>query len=212
MNKATMRLAATAGLLMVVAAGVSPAVLAQAEEPFDPMGAAYWTGTWTANVDDAEYVGVETQHDGYKEISGLLYPGEIAADDPRMVGTWRQEEHLYVAENQEPGEGDGVVGISAGTARIDNDAGAWVGTYTHFRGTSGAGCPPICIGGGEWYVMHGEGAYEGLTTVMRYSHDDEFQGVIMPSDDLPALPDPFPPPCAGETHVDPSCPPVADPQ
>jgi hypothetical protein len=178
------------GLVAAIAAAVlvlSGAVaLGQSEEPLDPKGANYWTGTWTGNEDGAEYVGVETLRDGYKDISGLVYPGEVAADDPRMTGKWIQEEHLYLAPSREAVEGE--VGIASGTARIDNDAGAWVGTYTHFRIH---GCVPVCIGS-EWYVMEGEGAYEGLTTVFRYNHQGGFEGVIMPTD-LPALPEPIAP-------------------
>jgi hypothetical protein len=176
--------AAIAATVLVLSGAVA---FGQSQEPLDPMGADYWTGTWTGSEDGAEYEGVETLRDGYKDISGLVYPGEVAADDPRMVGTWIQEEHLYLAESREPGEGE--VGIASGTARIDNDAGAWVGTYTHWRIH---GCDPTCIGG-EWYVMDGEGAYEGLKTVFHYSHEDGFEGVILRSD-LPALPEPVAPP------------------
>jgi hypothetical protein len=179
---------------MALVAAIASAVLVlsgatavgQSEEPLDPMGAAHWTGTWTFNEDGAEYEGVQTQHDGYKAIAGLIWPGVVAADDPRMAGRWIQEEHVYLADSREPGEPG--VGIASGTARIDNDAGAWVGTYTHFRVQ---GCESYCLGE-EWYVMEGEGAYEGLTTVFHYSKGD-FEGVIMPSD-LPALSEPIPPP------------------
>ena len=47
MRMPSKRLVATAGVLIVLAAGFGSAVSAQSEEPLDPMGANYWTGTWT---------------------------------------------------------------------------------------------------------------------------------------------------------------------
>jgi hypothetical protein len=162
-------LVATSMCLGGVAAG-------QSDEPLDPKGAAYWTGTWVYTGGEP---GAETQHPGYKEVLGITTLGEVTADDSRMAGAWIQVDDLHLAMSREPGEGE--VGIVNGTARIDNDAGAWVGTFTSFGSDAG---------GEEWYVMEGEGAYEGLTTVFRYhGADSSFAGVIMPSG-LPVAPDP----------------------
>jgi hypothetical protein len=164
----------TAGLVLGAAAASG-----QSEEPLDQMGANFWTGTWTST--DFE-PGVETARDGYTENLGGIAYGEVEADDPRMVGKWAQVNNVHFAESREPDEGD--VGILNGTARIDNDAGAWVGTFTAFGGQPGAG---------EWYVMEGEGAYEGLITIFVFHPSDgSFEGVILPSA-LPPLPDPAPP-------------------
>ena len=78
--------------------------------------------------------------------------------------------------------------------RIDLDEGAWVGTWQAYTDNRH---------GEEWYVVEGEGAYEGLTAVYRYRTDDNsFEGVIMPGE-LPAQPDPLAPP-AEETEPSPS--------
>jgi hypothetical protein len=163
----------TATVVALVVGLASPAV-SQSGNPTDPMGANYWTGTWTRT--DAE-PGVTTEHTGYTESLGEVVHGVVEADDPRMAGAWTQINNIRFAPSREPGEGD--VGIVNGTARIDNDAGAWVGTFTLFGSQSG---------GQEWYVMEGEGAYEGLSTVFRFD-EDGFAGVIMAAD-LPPLPDP----------------------
>ena len=44
--------------------------------------------------------------------------------------------NIRAATSVEPAEGD--VGITNGTVRIDNDAGAWVGTFTAFGGSRAA--------------------------------------------------------------------------
>ena len=50
-------------------------------------------------------------------------------------GRWTQVNNIHFAASREPGEGDVV--IANGTARIDNDEGAWVGTFTAFGGAAG---------------------------------------------------------------------------
>ena len=70
--------------------------------------------------------------------------------------------------------------MTQGNARIDNDEGAWVGTSISYGGQPGQEV---------WYVLAGEGAYEGLTAVFRWHGDDSsLQGVIV-AGELPALPD-----------------------
>ena len=73
-------LVVTAVLALLV--GVTPAVLGQSEEPLDPMGANYWTGTWTY-VEDSAISGDETTSAGITETRGSE-PGVVAADDPRI--------------------------------------------------------------------------------------------------------------------------------
>jgi hypothetical protein len=80
--------------------------------------------------------------------------------------------------------------VISGTARIDNDGGAWVGTWSSY-GTDR-------VGGAEWYVLEGEGAYEGLTAMFASDVDADspqgpVEGVIVPFEP-PPVPEPVPPP------------------
>jgi hypothetical protein len=165
----------------------TPAVVGQSEGTGDPMGADRWTGTWThidgTFVDGTFVEGAETSGAGYRQYLGARTSGDVTADDPRVTGTMTQVQNVHFATSPDADEGD--VGIVNGTARIDNDAGAWVGTWTAY----GAGS-----GGEEWHVMEGEGAYEGLITVFRYhTSDSSLEGVILPAG-LPELPEPIAPP------------------
>jgi hypothetical protein len=100
-----------------------------------------------------------------------------------MVGSWTLVTNVRFAESREAGEGP--VGIARGSARLDNDEGAWVGTFTNYGGQAGSD---------ELYVMEGEGAYEGLSTVFRFHGDDgSVEGVILPAG-LPEDPEPATPP------------------
>jgi hypothetical protein len=169
-----------AGALIVLAAGSSPTTSGQSEEPLDPMGASFWTGTLTpTGGGPAE----EIPGPGFTDYIGAMGRGDLAADDARIDGTLTQVANGRLLGNREAGAGD--VGVVNGTARIDNDAGAWVGTYTTYGGAPARE---------EWYVLEGEGAYEGLTAVFSFHGDDSiFEGVIVPGD-LPPLPDPIAPP------------------
>ena len=179
MRKHTRKLSLVAAIVAALATWSGASVVAQSEAPLDPMGASYWTGTWKETGGDP---GVDTERAGYTESLGRIARGEATTDDSRMVGTWTLVTNLHFADSREPGEGP--VGIASGAARIDNDEGAWVGTFTNFGGQPG---------GDELYVMHGEGAYEGLTTVFRFHGDGSVEGVILPAE-LPAPPDPVAPP------------------
>ena len=60
--------------------------------------------------------------------------------------------------------------------RIDNEDGAWVGTWDAFGSA---------FSGAEWIQLQGEGAYEGLTAVIHQTLDfatdvETFEGVIVP--------------------------------
>ena len=179
----SMRLAKTAAALMVLAAGFGSPLLAQSEQPLDPMGANYWTGTWTYIEDSFTPPGSETLSEGVGESLGSKTSGEVAADDPRIAGTRRGVFSSRAATSVESAEG--ALSITNGTVRIDNADGAWVGTSTGFGGYPGQE---------GWFVMEGEGAYEGLTTVFRWhAADSSLEGIIVPVD-LPALPDPVAPP------------------
>jgi hypothetical protein len=151
-----------AAVLTAISIWSAGAVAAQSEMPLDPMGASHWTGTWT-------------------ETSGGN--GLVTADDPRIAGAITESRDGVRVVSRDPGEGE--VGFSSASVRIDNDGGAWVGMLNAFGGPTGIS---------EWYTLVGEGGYEGLTAVFRWdAASSTFEGVILPAE-LPALPDPVPPP------------------
>jgi hypothetical protein len=183
MPKRTVRLALVGAILAASAVGHGAPALGQSEAPVDPMGANLWTGTWTF-IEGSFIGGEDLSGPSYNRTLGRVVSGHLTADDPRIAGTMTQVENANWSASQDPGEGD--VGFASGTMRIDNDEGAWVGTWTSYFGA-----PPS---GEEWYVLEGEGAYEGLTTVFRFHDDDSlFEGVILAAE-LPARPEPVAPP------------------
>jgi hypothetical protein len=152
---------------------------AQSGPPLDPLGASTWVGEYT---DTQPPVLTLEPGDGRAEALGVASEGILRATDPRISGRWRQIMNVWDYESREPG-GPGAM-IWSASARIDNDEGAWVGTFTGFWDGSN---------GREWNILHGEGAYEGLTAVFRWLAEDSMQeGVIVPGD-LPPLPDPIAP-------------------
>ena len=135
----------------------------ESQAPLDPLGASYWTGTYTGTGGE---LGVTDSRDGYFEEMGGILLGEVAADDPRIAGRMTQVYNTNSTVGPEPERNLAFVN---GTARIDNDAGAWVGTYTGWN----AGWL-----GDEFFVLKGEGAYEGLTAVFQWLREDKsLQGV-----------------------------------
>ena len=97
----------------------------------------------------------------------------VTMTDPRLVGTTY---HTYETDSYGPSGGAGV-SISAATRRIENDGGAWIGTW--FEGTGDDGQP---IGDGP-FVLVGEGGYRGLIAIYRITGTvppcaDEVSGFI----------------------------------
>lgn len=174
------RLPLVQAAILALAFSLGARVAGQSEAPAEPAGAAFWIGTWSYTGGEE---GVGTAQPGYTELLGGIVRGAVAADDPRMVGTWTQVNNVHLAPGAAVGQV--AVGISSGRVRIDNDEGSWVGTMTGYGG-------PL-VGPQEWYVLEGEGAYDGLTTVFRYGSNNVLEGVIMPSS-LPALPESIAPP------------------
>jgi hypothetical protein len=176
------RLPAIEAAIVALALSLGSSAVGQSDAPPGPMSATFWTGRWTFTGGEP---GIETSRPGYTEVLGAIVRGDVAADDPRMVGTWTQVYNFHSAAGE--GSGDGEVGISNGRVRIDSEDGAWVGTMAGY----GGGRP---VSPQEWYVLEGEGAFDGLTTVFRFDGDDSsLEGVIFPSA-LPALPEPLPAP------------------
>ena len=182
------RVSPIAATCVALVLGLGSTALGQSEEPADPMGASFWTGTasfiegsFTPPVDESE-------GPAFGEVLGIGRRIDVAADDPRIAGTMTQVQNARLSSSADPVEG--LSFVIEGTARIDNDAGAWVGTWTSYGADR--------VGGEEWYVLEGEGAYEGLTAVFSGDVDAEspqgpLEGVIVPFE-LPQVPAPAAPP------------------
>ena len=181
------RLSPMAATFVALALGLGSTALGRSEVPADPMGASFWTGTGTFIEGSFTPPVEETEGPVYAEVLGIGRRIDVAADDPRIVGTMTQVQNARLSNRPDPTEG--LSFIIAGTARIDNDDGAWVGTWTSYGGDR--------VGGQEWYVLEGEGAYEGLTAIFAGDVDADspqgpLEGVIVPFE-LPALPEPATP-------------------
>ena len=124
-----------------------------------------------------------TQADGYREAT-LSSTVTVEASDPRVSGrlTILVAGREFVPD-EDPDEDFSVV---VGTARIENEDGAWVGTVDGFWTDD--------YSDGR-LLLAGEGAYEGLTALIRI---DEYDGVIF-GHGLPAAPNPGSSPPAGPT-------------
>ena len=106
--------------------------------------------------------------------------------DPRFEGTW------YQSDNFDSYTGPAAIaglGVELETFRVENAEGAWQGSIVVIGWPDGVESSSSEDG----LVMIGEGAYEGLTAVMRWSGEcpGNIRGYVM------ALPEPLAPP-AGE--------------
>jgi hypothetical protein len=120
--KRTLRLSLMAATVLILP-GVSPAAgqsepPLESEAPFasqaplDPMGASYWTGTWTGPT--------------------------VEASDPRISGEWVEvDNRATYPDRTGPG---GSFSVNTASLRIENADGAWAGTFTGiYKGDSGRG-------------------------------------------------------------------------
>jgi hypothetical protein len=151
--------AAGAVMAVCLAIGGMPA-LAQAETA----GAVWVTGTGTPGV--LVEAGTQTQAGDVLQTRGEVFTDTMEMSDPRVsgtgTGTWNQDWY--------PGD----IGISWGTYRLENEGGAWSGTFTSADGT-----PTVSSG-----FLVGEGGYEGLTYYWHQDMGDEISvvGVIFPGE------------------------------
>ena len=108
---------------------------------------------------------------------------DVVATDPRLSGTW-----TVIQNGQGMGEfGDpDRHGVYTGTARLENEDGAWVGEVLSFNS--------------EPYerlrlIVEGEGAYAGWTAIIDQADQEwsGFRGVVFDFG-MPPLPDPVEPP------------------
>ena len=183
-----MRLPLSGIAVVAMLAGSGSVVVAQSPAPADRMSASFWTGTATFIEGSFTPPAEETPGPGYAEVLGIGRQMAVTADDERIAGTMTQLQNARVSDGVDPVEGHAFV--ISGTARIDNEEGAWVGTWTSYGADR--------VGGQEWYVLEGEGAYEGLTAIFAGDVDADspqgpLEGVILPFAD-PQLPGPVPPP------------------
>lgn len=112
-------------------------------------------------------------------IRGVTWEAAVSADDARLEGV------LSVTQNEDSFEDSVGTRAISGSARLDTDDGSWVGTYR------GIGYPDT---NDLQYqsVLRGEGAYEGLTTVLyttNYQNELvlDFEGIIFPGE-MPEYP------------------------
>ena len=151
-------------------------IAASAEDAADPMAPAYFTYT-------LEPVGVFPVEGDENVVRDHREMDAVEATDPRAsgllttIGNWNEVAH----------EGSGF-STAATSVRLANDGGAWSGT--------GRGTIAYLDGHGLMTglsMLTGEDGYEGLTLMMNQYRDLDtttFWGVILPSDQVPPMPDP----------------------
>lgn len=157
--------AATAAMLVCLALGAMPTL---GQSTPEPTGAAHVTGTETIHsnvvVDSKDQVGDVMQWRGVHATS------DEAASDPRVSGAGTIDGNIDIY---------GMNGVQWGTFRIENDGGAWEGTY---RGAIYGG---YLDNGTAWLV--GSGDYEGLTYYYAFGGNNtdsvlEVEGFIFPGE------------------------------
>jgi hypothetical protein len=155
--------AGAAGLLCLALGG--PPMVAQSPEP---VGSVHVTGTETLHPD----IRFDSQKmvDGVLQIRGVHATSDEVASDPRVSGTGTIVGNTDVY---------GMDGPQWGTFRIENDGGAWEGTY---RGVIYGGS---LDSGTAWMV--GSGDYEGLTYFYTFGGNNtdlvlETEGLIFPGE------------------------------
>jgi hypothetical protein len=162
-----LRLTLAAGSTLVLLAGLSAPALSQDDEVIDPLGANYFTATDTPiSQGDFDWVpGTD-----YTEAAGVTAVTDFVASDPRISG---RATYTSTARFYPYGEEGGIdPALWASSVRIENDDGSWVGTGSGFHD------PDEAVR--EWYVLDGQGAYEGLTAVFLFVGGEANEGVIVP--------------------------------
>ena len=175
-------------VILTLLGGLSVAVAAQDTEA-DPMAPAFFT------FDQPVMERVMDREDAYEEdanadelpqeVRGQVAVGSIEATDPRASGRVTSVTNMNMTEV----EGGGVATVAT-MMRLVNDGGAWSGTALALHMAADDG------GVTSMTVLTGEGGYDGLTLIMGEYYDDNAQtrrGVIVPSDQIPPMPDPIAP-------------------
>ena len=133
---------------------------------------------------DTEVVPLADGSMSIAHTAGYAWQPTATMNDPRLEGTY------YISYDDDyysyPGPASNRVGT--GTWRIENEAGAWQGTYSNAILGDGTNTTASSI-------LTGEGAYEGLTAFWEVQGDWDactwdVRGLIFEGD-VPAAPEPF---------------------
>jgi hypothetical protein len=125
--------------------------------------------------DVSHEVGEWSQGDGYREAAAWT-PYPVSADDPRIEGTLTMSANIREFDpDQGPDQTTDPIYVMVGRVRIDNEAGAWVGTL---EGSDNGGL----------VRLQGTGGYAGLRAVMAMGGLGG-HGIILSADE-PSMPDP----------------------
>jgi hypothetical protein len=173
----TLRLSLAGAVILMLLGAWTSAVAAQ--EAADPMAPAFFTYT-------TEPVGESTMPEGMV-VGDDQDMQMVEATDPRASGL------VIISANSNLIElGDGAIMTAVMSERLTNEGGAWSGTGRFVMAGSGDSGVMASMG-----VLTGEGDYEGLTLIMGQSEGAgpmSNWGVILPSDQVPPMPDPVQPP------------------
>lgn len=169
-----LRLSLAGTVLLALLGGLGGVVVAQADEEVHH-------GPFFAEFDDVSMSDpVWEAGPGFGRTSDweVVYE-DVVATDPRLSGTW-----TVILNGHGMGSFDDPdrFGVYTGTARLENEGGAWVGEVLNFNS--------------EPYervrmVVEGEGAYAGWTAIIDQADQEwsGFRGVVF-AFGLPPLPDP----------------------
>lgn len=166
------------GTVMVVLLGGPGGVATAQDETTAPEQPVAVTGTVTSM--DVQSYGNTVTKDGIYHTEGPWWKITWEASDPRLSGQGTQVSNWIESESN-------GLGIGSSATVLVNPDGRWVGTGTG-------------IGGPTWnygsIVLHGEGAYEGLTAYVAMhadpSGDHTFDAIIY-GGELMAVPEPMEP-------------------
>jgi hypothetical protein len=155
------------------------------EAPLDPQRPSVFTLTPGEPLSETEWVWSPGPNES-DEFLGIEIAFPVESSDPRISGTWTE---VYDFRGWPAPDDSGLPfspSVTSGAARVDNEDGAWVGTWAGFGSA---------VGGQEWIQLQGEGAYEGLTAVIHQTTDfasgtETYEGVIVPGV-LPDHPEPI---------------------
>ncbi len=146
-----------------------------------PEEAVYIQGALRIEECCKEGVGVLTEADGVRQrLRGELWTGTSTMNDPRLSGTFTFP--LNVDEYPQPASAVRVE-IGWGSIRIENENGAWVGSFSSTLDSKASPEKSLVL-----YELTGEGAYEGLSVMLfengHYTTFPDFPvaGAIFPGD------------------------------
>ena len=174
----TLRMPLAGTVILLLTFSLSVAVVAQDEA--DPMAPAYFT--YTVEVVEAPSRGNPMVLRDHPQVD------RVEATDPRASGLMTTTTNWNTVVL-----GDEWQVITVATSeRLTNEGGTWTGTG---RGVMSGGEAMMWAG---MDVLTGEGGYEGLSLVrgqfMQMNVGDTNWGFILPSDQVPPMPDPVEPP------------------